>query len=148
MRGGGRTIKADEPRIIRPERQSRKKSPKWTLHRSPFLKEIKGTFPGLRAELNAQYGLLHLEMHVFRAFAQRAIALGSEKDVRLCFMLAEKYYKAGNHRLKNAIVVSFVEHLDLHGAPWAWSLLGSTLREEYRQCVGLGWAKPLPYPAA
>jgi hypothetical protein len=32
-----------------------------TLHRSIFLKELKETFPRLRAPINAQYGLLHLE---------------------------------------------------------------------------------------
>jgi hypothetical protein len=139
---------ADEHRVVRPKRQLRREDLKSILHRSPFLKELKATFPGLRAELNAQHGLLHLEMHAFHAFAQQAIALGNERDVRLCFMLAEKYYKAGNRRLKNAIVVSFVEHLDLYDSPWAWRLLSVTLREVYLRCVELGGARSLPYPAA
>lgn len=118
------------------------------LHRSIFLKELKGTFPGLRAGINAQYGLLHLEMHVFLDFMQHAISLRNEKDVRLCFMLAEKYYKDGNDRLKNAIVVSFVEELNLHDAPWAWQQMGAVLHDVYLRCVGAGWAKPLPYLSA
>lgn len=117
------------------------------LHRSIFLKELKGTFPILRTAINAQYGLLHLEMHVFLDFTQRSISLGNDKDVRLCFMIAEKYYSNGNNRMKNAIVVSFIEHLDFGNAKWAWQLLSEALRNLYLRCVEVGWAKELLFPA-
>ena len=45
-----------------------------TLHRSIFLKELKNTFPQLTDKINAQYGLLNLEVHVFVDFAQRCVA--------------------------------------------------------------------------
>ena len=115
------------------------------LHRSLFLKELKDAFPVLRADIDAQHGLLHLEMHVFANFAQRAIAAGNKKDVASCFKLAEKYCMDGNDDLQNAIGVSFVEHLDLRNARWAWELLGPTLKREYLQFVSAGMAKPLPY---
>jgi hypothetical protein len=115
------------------------------LHRSIFLKELKDTFPDLRADINAQHGLLHLEMGVFADFAQRAITLGDAKDVASCFKLAEKYYRDGNDHLKNAIGVSFVEHLDLRNAQWAWELLGPILKREYLQLVDADMAKSLPH---
>ncbi|PPQ20979.1 hypothetical protein CV770_01680 [Bradyrhizobium sp. AC87j1] len=94
------------------------------LHRSIFLKELKDTFPDLISEINAQYGLLHQEMHVFADFVQRAIAVGHAKDVASCFEFAEKFYRDGNDQLQNAIGVSFIEHLSLQNAQWAWDLLG------------------------
>ena len=97
------------------------------LDRSIFLKEVKGTFPDLRDEINSQYGLLHLDVHVLADFVQRAIALGNAKDVALCFGLAEKYYRDGNDRMKNAIAVSFIEHLPLHDAQWAWDMMAPIL---------------------
>ena len=115
------------------------------LHRSIFLKELKAAFPGLKAEINAQHGLLHLEMHVFADFAQGAIAAGNTKDVALCFNLAEKYCTVGNDDLQNAIGVSFVEHLDMRNDRWAWELLGPALKREYLQLVNAGMAKSLPY---
>jgi hypothetical protein len=118
------------------------------LHRSVFLKELKETFPQLKDAINSEHGLLHLEMHVFRDFAQGAIRLGNAKEVRRCFMVAEKYYNDGNESMKNAVVVSFVEHLELHDARWAWELLGQSLKDVYSRCVEAGMARPLPYLSA
>jgi hypothetical protein len=116
-----------------------------TLHRSIFLKELKNTFPQLTDEINAQYGLLHLEMHIFADFAQRCIAGRDMEKVRLSFMVAEKYWASGNADMRNAIDVSFVEHLDLRKAQWAWDLLGPNLKDAYLHCVEIGAATPLPY---
>jgi len=116
-----------------------------SLHRSIFLKEVKGTFPDLRDEINAQCGSLHLEVGVLADFVQRAITLESTRDVALCFKLAAKYYRDGNDRMKNAIGVSFIEHLRLHNAQWAWDLMGPILQRVYLQLVDAGMAKSLPY---
>jgi hypothetical protein len=116
-----------------------------TLHRSIFLKELKGTFPQLADEIDAQYGLLHLETRVFTDFAQRCIADNDVEKVRLCFLMAEKYCAGGNADMRTAIVVSFVEHLDLRKAQWAWNFLGPNLKDAYLHCVEIGRAAPLPY---
>jgi hypothetical protein len=115
------------------------------FHRSVFLKELKDSFPNLRSEINAQHGLLHLEVGVFTSFVQRAITLGNAKDVASCFRLVEKYYMDGNDQLRNAIGVSFVEHLNLGNAQWAWELLGPILKKEYLQLADAGMTRPLPY---
>ena len=118
------------------------------LHRSIFLKELKETFPQLRGAINAQHGLLHLEVHVFADFVQHAIAHGDKETARLGLMIGERYCSGGNAEMSNAICVSFVEHLDLQKAPWAWDLLGSSLKHAYLQCIEIGSAKPLPYLSA
>jgi len=116
-----------------------------TLHRSIFLKELKNTFPQLTDKINAQYGLLHLEMHVFADFAQRCIAGRDMEKVKLCFVAAEKYCARGNADMRTAVIISFVEHLDLRKAQWAWDLLGPHLKDAYLHCVAIGTAAPLPY---
>lgn len=118
------------------------------LHRSIFLKELKETFPQLRAPINAQYGLLHLEIHVFADFVQHAIAEGDRETVRLSLMMAERYFRGGSAHLSNAIFVSFLEHLDLREARWAWDLLGQSLKQAYLQCIDSGTVMPLPYLSA
>jgi hypothetical protein len=99
----------------------------------------------LRDAIKAQYGLLNLEVHVFTDFVQHAIADGDKETVRLSFMIVERYYNGGNADMSNAICVSFVEHLDLQKAPWAWDFLGPSLKQEYLQCVDTGRMKPPPY---
>jgi hypothetical protein len=116
-----------------------------SLDRSAFLRELKEAFPQLRAAINAEHGLLHLEMHVFANFAQHAISVGNADDVRVCFMIAARYHADGNENMKNAVVVLFLERLDLRNAPWAWKLLGNRLGSEYLRCVDAGIVKPLSY---
>jgi hypothetical protein len=116
-----------------------------SLDRSAFLRELKEEFPQLRVAINAERGFLHLEMHVFANFAQDAISVGNADAVRICFMIAARYHADGNESMKNAVVVSSLEHLDLRDAPWAWELLGERLRNEYLRCIDAGIAKPLQY---
>lgn len=85
----------------------------------------------MRAPINLQYGLLHLEMHVFTDFVQHAIAEGDREIVRLSLMMAERYYHGGSAHLSNAIYVSFLEHLDLREARWAWAKSEASLPAVY-----------------
>jgi hypothetical protein len=105
-----------------------------SFDRSAFLRELKEAFPQLRAAINVECGLLHLEMHAFANFAQDAISVGNADAVRICFRIAARYHIDGNESMKNALVVSFLEHLDLRNAPWAWELLGDRLGSEYLRC--------------
>jgi len=106
-------------------------------HRSIFLKEVKEVFPELRATLNAQHGLLHLEMHAFHGFVQDQIEKENKEKVIVAFQIIERYFKDGNSDLVNAIAVSFLEHLDLglaKGNPsWAFELLPRNLCEPYEK---------------
>lgn len=104
-------------------------------HRSIFLKEVKEAFPELRATLNDQDGLLHLEMHAFHEFVQDQIEKENRENVSLAFQIIERHFENGNSDLVNAIGVSFLEHLDLGltkgNQSWEFELLPKSLRQPY-----------------
>ena len=82
------------------------------FHQSQFIKEVKTVFPELTSDINAEQGLLHLEMEVIRKFTQHLIDTGQRKELVKCFSLIEQFNKSGNAKLKDAIDVSFVEDLN------------------------------------
>ncbi len=111
------------------------------LHRSQFIKEIKDTFPHLATDINAENGLLHLEIAVVRRFAQELMDGGDRDALARCFAIMQKYEAGGNARMRNAIDVSFVEDLDFRDTTkrqrrWAWEILPSSLKELYIQFHG------------
>lgn len=110
------------------------------LHRSEFLRELKQAFPELVADVNQQYGLLHLEVAAFRRHTQQAINNGNTNGVSCAFSLAEKYLLLGNAKLQNALGVSYVEDLEFRDQKslrrWAWELLPATLKAEYEAFHG------------
>ncbi len=106
------------------------------LHRSQFIKEIKETWPHLAQAINAEQGLLHLEIVVVRDFAQGLIGTGDREALAQCFAIIEKYEAGGNESLSNAIDVSFIEDLDFSDTKrcsrrWAWDMLPGSLKELY-----------------
>lgn len=106
------------------------------LHRSQFIKEIKDTWPHLAEAINAEQGLLHLEIAVVRKFAQDLIASGDRQALAQCFAIIEKYEAGGNKSLRNAIDVSLIEDLEFsdtkkHARRWAWDMLPASLKALY-----------------
>lgn len=109
------------------------------MHRSEFLKIVKEAFPELRNIINAEEGLLHFEMDVFRRYAQKAIFDGDKDAFVRCADIANMAYHKGNIALKNAVDVSFVEMLDFSSEAkkkaisyeWAWQAMPSQLKELY-----------------
>ena len=111
------------------------------LHRSQFIKEIKETWPHLATEINAENGLIHLEIAVVRRFAQELIDCGDRDALAQCFAIMQKYMAGGNTRMRNAVDVSFIEDLDFretekHDRSWAWDILPDSLKELYVQFHG------------
>src|SRR5258705_11902875 len=109
------------------------------LDRSAFLREAKALFPALREDLNAQYGLLNLEMHAFCDFVQGLVDSHDERGVLQAFQFAERIANTGNSDLANALVVSFLEHLDLKDGRAARScaiaLMPTTVTQQYASSV-------------
>ncbi len=109
------------------------------LDRSAFLREAKALFPALREDLNAQYGLLNLEMHAFCDFVQGLVDSHDERGVLQAFQFAERIANTGNSDLANALVVSFLEHLDLKDGrvarSWAGAMMPTSLAQQYAGAV-------------
>lgn len=104
-------------------------------HRSVFIKEVKAAFPEFVPALNAEGGLLHLEMHAFSDFVRRWIAEHDKPKVVKAFQILDRHFLTGNAALVNAIAVSCLEHLDLSPengeSSWALAYLPSRLRGPY-----------------
>ena len=105
------------------------------LDRSAFLREAKALFPALREDLNQQYGLTHLEMHVFCDYVQGLVDRHDESGTLQAFQFAERIAKTGNGAMVTALVVSFLEHLNLEdekiARSWAKALMPSDLARLY-----------------
>lgn len=106
------------------------------FHHSEFLRELKRLFPELRAQLNQQYGLLHLEMHEFEHFVNSRITDGDRDAVLKAFQLVDRMLKEGSSELKNAAAVSFLEHINLEDGrivrSWAAKLMPPLVSECYK----------------
>lgn len=106
------------------------------LHRAEFLKVVKAAFPGLRGELNREYGSLNLEVQVFARFTQAQIDAGNADDVAQCFSLVNRFLLLGDTKLVNALFVSYLEHLNLRDGKvarqWALELMPPALLQGYR----------------
>ncbi|MCC6738344.1 MAG: hypothetical protein IT452_04815 [Planctomycetia bacterium] len=107
-----------------------------TTHRSDFLRDVKAEFPLLRDAVNGWGGLLHLEMCEFARLAQAAIDAGDRATLTRTFRNAERHFVTGRPALRNAIAVSFVEHLNFTDGKvrrgWAWEALPAALQVVYR----------------
>jgi len=88
-------------------------------------------FPELRDELTDNAGLLHLQLAVLARHTQDAIAAGDLATVRRDFMFVDRVLAAADKFVRNAVHVSYLEHVEFtgtHGAA-ARDLLSSRLRE-------------------
>ncbi len=105
------------------------------LHRSMFLKELKTAFPQLRADLNQENGLLHLEIDVFMRFVQTLIDTGERDALVTALRIADRFLLNGNGAVVNALTVSFLEHLNFQDGKvprrWAWECMPASLKEQY-----------------
>lgn len=106
------------------------------LDRSKLLKDLKKAFPEIKPFINAEEGLLDFEVRVFYLFTQKLINSGETDKVRICFNIADNYYRNGNSKVQHAIGVSYVECLEFKNTKknireWAWDMFPSALKEEY-----------------
>lgn len=98
---------------------------------------IKEAFPSLRSELEDETwaGLLHLEVGCFAAFTQQCIDAEDRDGVRRCFDLADSVFANCDASVKNAMYVSYLEHLDFSDGKkkraWAFEGLPPRLKEGY-----------------
>jgi hypothetical protein len=88
-----------------------------------FEKLVLSQIPSLREDFEEWKDLLHLQVSEFRSFTQSAIESRSFDVVSQCFEIANSALAEGDDELKNAIYVSYLEHLDF------WSDTGNCAAE-------------------
>ena len=86
---------------------------KMTMDAAAFQKLVLDEFPVLREDFEAWDDLVHLQVMEFLRFTQAAIEARSFDVVSKCFEIANAALIQGNDGLRNAICVSYLEHLDL-----------------------------------
>jgi hypothetical protein len=87
------------------------------LGREEFIRALESDFPDVAADIDpdVEGGLLHLEMAALARSAQAAIDSGNKADVRRHFAFADDLFRRAGPELKNALYVSYLEHLNFRG---------------------------------
>lgn len=96
-------------------------------------------FPELRDEL-ADERLLHLEVACLARLTQAAISDGDRDLVKRSFKFADVAFRTGDDVVKNAISVSYLEHLTFTDTKkrrrsWAFDLMSPALQQDYRDLM-------------
>jgi hypothetical protein len=78
-----------------------------------FQKLVLAEFPTIREDFEEWHDLIHLQVSEFLAFTQVAIEARNFSVVARCFEIANAALTQGDDSLRNAIYVSYLEHLDL-----------------------------------
>ena len=109
---------------------------------SELMIALRERFPEIVEDLDDDCwkGLLHLEVAVLSRVAQAAITEGNKESVRRCFDFADWAFRTGDEKVKNAICVSFLEHLTFvdtkkRQRSWAYSMLSKTLQQEFKDLM-------------
>lgn len=97
-------------------------------------------FPELREELADETwaGLLHLEVACFARLTQQAIDNGDQQVLKRCFSLADDVFRMADAEVKNAMYVSYLEHLTFEDSrknqrQWAFKLMPPALQAGFKE---------------
>jgi hypothetical protein len=99
-------------------------------NRSDFVRLALAEFSGLRDEFEESNDLLHLQMHAFTRLMQRAKGAADWDAYKRGVNLAAGVWRRADEEVRNALNVSFLEHLDFEGPRGgeAWQRLTSALQ--------------------
>ncbi len=99
------------------------------------IKYLSDNIPVLKKELNADKGLFTLQMGTFSRYTQFYIDSGDKKNTEFCFKIASVILRDGNAKVKNAVAVSYCEHLNFNDGKkmraWAKEVMPVNLLETY-----------------
>jgi len=102
--------------------------------------EIKKALPELHEAMNENGSLYYNSMGAFARFTQDQIDSRELKKLKLCFSLARDFLMNGDENLKNAMHVSYLEHLNFEDSKrnhrsYAFDLMLPPLRQAYRNIM-------------
>ena len=84
------------------------------INRKQLVPRLHQEFPEISADLNDEMwaGLLHLEVACFTQYTQEQIDSEDEPKLVRCFEVASEFLLNGDANVKNAMYVSYLEHLN------------------------------------
>ncbi len=110
-----------------------------------FVSMLAEQFPAIDADIDeCRRGLLHCEMGAFALATQAAISAEDAATVREHFSFIDDVYRQATPEVKNAVYVSYLEHLSFDGRHGkrigARELLSAQLQTALREVEGY-WAE-------
>jgi len=126
-------------KIFRPASYPKRYFPMKTIKHDDLVLRLKDEFPVIIEELEdeAWTGLLHFEVSCLARHTQQQIDEGNKKELTRCFESARQFMLYGDEKVKNAMYVSYLEHLDFrdgrHRRQWAMKLMPQPLAKGYRE---------------
>jgi hypothetical protein len=100
-----------------------------------FIEQLLTEFPELQTEVlnETRAGLLHLETACFARHTQAAIDNHNVEVLQRCFCFAMRIFQDADADVKNAMYVSYLEHLNLENGKtqraWALKMMPPLLKE-------------------
>ena len=107
------------------------------IDRQQLVEAVVQHFPSIEADIRDEtwVGLVHLEVSSFARYTQQQIDAGNRKELKRCFELARRFILEGTEDVKNAMGVSYVEHLNLRDQQtersWALNEMPKPVRRIY-----------------
>ena len=103
--------------------------------------QLREVFPELREDLNDEcFQAIHLQLSCLMRATQAAISDADRKFLQRAFAFADNSCRLGDPTVKNAIAVSFLEHLSFPDTKkrrrsWAFDMMTPLLQQEYREVM-------------
>ncbi len=86
------------------------------VDRDAFVAMLAARYPAVTADIDeCMHGLLHLEMGQLAKAVQSAISYEDSEAVREHFQFIDEVYRRATPEVKNAVHVSYLEHLSFDG---------------------------------
>jgi hypothetical protein len=98
-----------------------------------FADLLRATFPEIETEITEWTGLAHLQMMEFLVFTERAAEANDWTTVNKCLVFADELVHNGNSEIRNAVHVSYLEHLPREGEAREkiWEMMTPELRTSW-----------------
>jgi len=109
------------------------------IDRQQLVETVVQQFPSLEEDIREEtwVGLVHLEVSSFARYTQQQIDSGNRQELKRCFELARRFILEGTEDVKNAMGVSYVEHLNLRDQrrqrSWALEEMPEAVRRVYNE---------------
>ena len=104
------------------------------IDRRQMVEALIEAFPSLEEDIKDEVwtGLVYLEVGCFTKYTQERINSGDREELKRCFELARRFMLDGDPEVKNAMNVSYLEHLNLRNQKkmrsWAFEEMPEILK--------------------